>query len=81
MIKFYLEKTQNTDGILNQLRKLDFIFETHDELVLCTCKNENTMALIKHEVYPTQELKMIIWDDKDTTVSIYMKEIWSVYNL
>lgn len=81
MVRFYLQKTQNTDKILNQLRTLDFKFETLSDGELISCKGENCNALIKHEVYPTQELKMVLWNDDDLTVNIYMKEVWSVYDL
>ena len=78
MVKFYLEKTSNTESIMDELRKLNFRFEVMEDLVAC---EGNCNAVIKHEVYPTQQLKMVLWNDDDLTVNIYMKEVWSVYSL
>lgn len=81
MVRFYLQKTRNTETILNQLRTLNFKFEMLSDGELISCKGENCSALIKHEVWPTQNIKMIIWNEEDKEAQIYLEEIWSVYEL
>lgn len=81
MVSFYLEKTQNTDKILSQLRTLDFEIEVLSDGELISCKGENCNALIKREVWSTQKPKMIIWREDGSEAQIYLEEIWSIYEL